>query len=599
MARVRCAAALLAALVFCGAAGARATGTAPTGLHGFVLRADEPVAHTFSRTPSFGWNPVRGARSYEFELSTSSRFTPNGTVWSADGLKTPAVAVPISLPWITGQPYSLYAHVRAVTNRGAGPWSASFGFNMRWTAVPTPLGPSYPGLLRWTRVPGASGYSVWLVDARKRFSTHVNMADEREYYTFHQDPSWSGVVHWRVRAERLLYGETANGIPTVSYGPWSPVYTSYNPPVSGGPLTPSMTRTDVVSDASHTRDHEVMPAFLFSGNAALNGTPYELYRVVVATDEDCLNVVFRGAIVGSPAYVPRETGPLALPQDLTGLDLARSSYLDFGTEPDSKTADGDTVRSNEMSGGPAQPAKIDLWDSDSVGGRYYWSVVPVGVFREAAHQTTLTADALAGDTTITVASTTGIGAGNTLVVGSPGGETVTVLSIAGNVITLTAPLQGNHAEGELVTRPGDGISYEEADLTQEACAAGHVLSFGKASEPAVTGQSAPFASGLSPDGKLVAAASWKPKFYGAPLVAWQPSLSTDKYQVEWSHTKYPWRVAGTQETYSTSLSLPLKPGTWFYRVRGLDSLMVGSRPELSWSNPVRLLVTKPRFRVVH
>jgi hypothetical protein len=285
MARVRCAAALLAALAFCGPAAAR-SGAAPTRLHGFILRVDEPVVHTFSRTPSFGWNPVAGARSYEFELSTSSRFTPNAIIWSADGLKTPAVSVPLSLPWISGQPYSLYAHVRAVTRRGSGPWSQPFGFNMRWTAVPAPLGPSYPGLLRWTQVPGADGYSVWLVDARKVFSTRVNMADEREYYTFHQDPSWTGTVHWRVRAERFLYGDTANGMPRVTYGPWSPVYTSTNPPMTGGPLTPLLTRSNVVSDATQTRDHERMPAFLFGGNTGLNGTPYELYRVVVSTDQD-------------------------------------------------------------------------------------------------------------------------------------------------------------------------------------------------------------------------------------------------------------------------------------------------------------------------
>src|SRR5262249_43129619 len=165
---------------------------------------------------------------------------------------------------------------------------------------------------------------------------------------------------------------------------WSPVYTSTNPPMAGGPLTPLLTRSNVVSDATQTRDHERMPAFLFGGNAGLDGTPYELYRVVVSTDQDCLNVVFRGAIVGSPAYVPRETGPLAMPTSTAGVATARASYLGFGSEPTSKTADGMDVRTDEMSGGPDQPAKIDLWDSDAVGGRYYWSVVPVVAAQVAA-----------------------------------------------------------------------------------------------------------------------------------------------------------------------------------------------------------------------
>ena len=92
-------------------------------MHGFLLRVDEPVVHTFSRTPSFAWNPVPGARSYEIELATSQTFSDNSIVWSTAGLKTPAVAVPISLPWISGQPYSLYAHVRALTAHGPGSWS--------------------------------------------------------------------------------------------------------------------------------------------------------------------------------------------------------------------------------------------------------------------------------------------------------------------------------------------------------------------------------------------------------------------------------------------------------------------------------------------
>jgi hypothetical protein len=45
--------------------------------------------------------------------------------------------------------------------------------------------------------------------------------------------------------------------------------------------------------------------------------------------------------------------------------------------------------------------------------------------------------------------------------------------------------------------------------------------------------------------------------------------------------------------------LQLTPGTWFYRVRGIDFLMTGTKPQMSWSDPVRVVVTKPRFRVIH
>ena len=56
---------------------------------------------------------------------------------------------------------------------------------------------------------------------RKVISTSTNVADQREFYTFHPDAKWTGSLQWRVRAVRVLYGARANGLPAVSYGPWS------------------------------------------------------------------------------------------------------------------------------------------------------------------------------------------------------------------------------------------------------------------------------------------------------------------------------------------------------------------------------------------
>ena len=88
---------------------------APTGLRAFLLRPSEAVTHEFSRTPSFSWLPVRGAMRYEFELSKTPSFSEAGTFWSDEKLKTPAVSVPVALPWLTGNPYAVYARVRAIT----------------------------------------------------------------------------------------------------------------------------------------------------------------------------------------------------------------------------------------------------------------------------------------------------------------------------------------------------------------------------------------------------------------------------------------------------------------------------------------------------
>jgi hypothetical protein len=521
----------------------------PQGLKAFLLRVNEPAGHTFSRTPAFAWQPVRGAVRYEFELSTSQRFSDNAILWSATDLRSPVASIPIALPWITGNPYSLYAHVRAITRKGATAWSTPYGFNMRWPSVPTPL-PSYPGLIRWTPVPGATQYNVWFVDVGKVFTTMTNAADEREYYSFHNDASWTGVVHWRVRPERYLYGTTTNGLPAISYGPWSPVYTSYNPPFAFGPLTAVAATSDTTSDALSTQPHRLMPGFAFNGDIGVGGTG-TLFRVYISTDSDCINTVFRGAIVGSPAYAPRPTGPLNLPQNNKELLAAQLGYLKDGTEGDhTYMSDGSSYPTTETtspssgggggSGGtsaaPSQTvtgAKVDLWDTSWPEGRYYWTVVPVSV-----------TDIVVGDS--------------------------------------------------------DELHYNDTELPQEACHAGRMLTFGKVSQPAVTAEQGAYASGLSPRGQLFAANNSSARFYGPPLVAWKPALGAFEYDLQWSHKAYPFTPVGklTTPTSSTSYVLPLGPGTWYYRVRGLNAFIPGNRPLMSWSEPTKIVVARPTFRVV-
>src|SRR6266550_6526809 len=161
-------ASLLAVAAFAATATTSSAGVpVPTGLHGFLLRADEPKTDAFRRTPSFAWNPVPGAKTYQFQLATSSTFRDNGILYSDSTLKSPVAAPTLTLPWITGSPHALYARVRGVLDDGTTTdWSDSFGFDMAPPAPPTPL-PGMPGLLRWSPVEGADGYEVWLVDAQK------------------------------------------------------------------------------------------------------------------------------------------------------------------------------------------------------------------------------------------------------------------------------------------------------------------------------------------------------------------------------------------------------------------------------------------------
>src|SRR6266498_4096672 len=228
------AAVCLSLLVLASAAGAATPvrGAAPGHLHGFLLRADEPVEDSFPRTPSFAWDPVAGAVRYQFQLATSSSFRENGLVYTATNLTTPVAAPTLTLPWITGNPHALFARVRAIKRSSSTPWSATFGFDMEPAAAPKPL-PSEPGLLRWTPVEGADMYQIWFVDINnptpKMEVVFTNVLDEREFYTFHRTASWTSSVRWRIRALRTDRTDDnmqsrQNGLPAVGYGPWSPVY---------------------------------------------------------------------------------------------------------------------------------------------------------------------------------------------------------------------------------------------------------------------------------------------------------------------------------------------------------------------------------------
>jgi len=323
---------------------------APTGLRAFLLRADEPVLDSFPRTPSFAWAPYDNARSYDFELATGRSFDESTIVWSTatrtKPLQVPAVAIPIALPWMTGDPYALYAHVRAHTATGVTRWSAPFGFNMRWKSLPQQMLPDIAGLVRWKPVEGATSYEVWFVDAGKVITTTTNVADEREYYTFHQGPTWTATVQWRVRAMRKLYGALPNGLPVVSVGPWTQTFVSQNPAFSTGPMSLLETASNTLSTDAAPNAHSLTPGFAFAGDTSTNGLSGRLFRVYVATDRQCVNIVFKGAVVGSPAYAPRTSGPLALPTTSTAITAAETSYLVDGSESGTFTADYREVTSN-------------------------------------------------------------------------------------------------------------------------------------------------------------------------------------------------------------------------------------------------------------
>jgi hypothetical protein len=653
MAPARLLLALLAALLLATSANAApaAPAAGPKGLHAFLFRADEPLRREFSRTPAFAWSPVRRAVRYELELATSSAFQENGLVYVDRELKSPVASVMLTLPWITGSPYSLYARVRAVLPSGTTSWSAPFGFNMRQADVPRPQA-TYPGLLRWTPVEGADAYDVWLIDVPKMVRVLGNVMDQREFYTFHQAQPWVSKIRWRirtVRADVAMSGKSRiNDLPASSFGPWSPVYESVNPPFAVGPLNGLATVSDVVAKGLSTdAAHRLMPAFVYSGDQAFGSASAELYRVYVFTDRDCVNRVFTGAVVGGPAYAPRPYGPLTLPKDTGSVSAARRTYLSDGDQGTTYTADFEALTPTESlpaaapttslpAATPASPAApatpapaapstpttpapatgaitvtgdhgapVDLWDTNWPEGGYYWTVVPVEAVNPAALQTTVgEGGAALGASQLPVADSAGFATGDVITVGNPSNrETVTVTGVAGNTLSLATALKQAHGTGEPVARTSGNLIYRDLELPQEVCASGRVMRFGKSSEPTLVTGGAPFASGLSPKGRLVSAAGSTSSFYGAPLVAWTPALGADAYHVQWSKKRDPFTpelssggTAGSL-TLTTSAVLPLAPGAWWYRVRGISWRLPANAQYMSWSEPTRIVAAKPTFSV--
>ena len=538
---------------------------APQALKPFLLRASEPVARDFPRTPSFSWKPVRGATRYEFQLSKTPIFQEGTIFWASSSLKGPAVAIPLTLPWMTGAPYAAYARVRAVTQRGTTSWSSSYGFNVRWQDLPKQTA-SYPGLLRFTPVEGATSYQVWFTDINRVVESRVNAVDEREFYAFHQGAAFTGEINWRVRAVRRV-GKLQGFITPVNFGPWSDRFSSANPAMDDGVVRPVAAVTALAtSTPTRAKAHEMTPAFVFAGSRDDAGNKHGLYRVYVFSDQQCVNTVLRGAIVGGPAYAARNKGTLKLPTDAKGIDAASASYLEVGPEGDTFTAEGLLATPASEQGASAEAGattpspsgsttgksaaaapsgngvqqasnstwpQIELLESGWPYGRYYWTVVPVKVVAKVS------------------------------------------------------------ADGKSST-----YSYFDAEQPQDACAAGRVLAFGKASSPVVAGQGTAYASGLSPSGRLTAAAGSKP-FYGSPLVAWLPVAGADTYEVEWSKTRYPWRAAKRIPIDGgTATMLPLKPGQWWYRIRGINSALPDGHQAMTWSQPLQVTMAKPKFRLV-
>jgi hypothetical protein len=567
---------IVAVLAIALVAAPAATAAKPSNLHGFLLKSNESVSpHFFARTPSFAWSRVAGAARYELQLSSSKNFSDNAIVWESSKLSVPLATVPVTLPWVTGHNgYSWFARVRAFVGSKPTSWSPKYGFDLRSPGAPQSLSSganTRPGMIRWTPVEGATAYQVSFLfnseeGERKIIKTATTAADLREYYTFHNDPlvfdndqGAPGAVYWRVRAVREVTGRADNDFPVVSKGPWSSENETIEPGLTTGAvdLQGAVSRSGsstIVTGATGGPDpHELMPGFWWNGDdnraacpptAQPSGVDCPLFHVYVYSDDDCVNLVHASDLVGSPAYVPRLTGVLDLPSTPDKLSDAAGLFLD---DKDVGESEGKVF---DAGGDEVYAAGTDpLLPSDP-------NPVPEG--KEPDRRTSL------WDTDH---------------------------SSSRYWWTVVAAIPHVDAENDLV-------EYHDVAFSEDRCQAGERMAFAKSGAVVVERVSGvPYASGLTSSGSVKPAKSAKPSFFGRVVVAWKPAPGVKKYEIQWSKKKNPWNRAGKKTTAGTAAELNLKSGTWYYRVRGIDTAIPGRQQGMTWSDPqyVRIL---PRTFVV-
>ena len=211
---------------------------APTKLHGFLLRAtSRPSTPSRARRRSRG-SPSQGAKRYEFQIATSTDVRDARRCWRARRPASPSLSLGISLPVdhrhavLALRPRPRPRARRHAPARGARRSASTCAGRRLPAQLDAPA-----GLVRWTTVDGATGVPG-LVPRRGH---GLPDADERRRRArvLLLPPGSRVDEHGALahpRRARALRRHAEQRSPAVSYGPWSPTYTSANPPFAAGPL---------------------------------------------------------------------------------------------------------------------------------------------------------------------------------------------------------------------------------------------------------------------------------------------------------------------------------------------------------------------------
>ena len=460
-------------------------------------------------------------------------------------MASPAASVPLALPWISGEPASLFWRVRALGPEGVLAVERARRVQHALDATqPKPL-KSGPGYIRWSTVDGATGYQVWFLNANdsslgKVISTITNVADEREYYVSDTVPSTGRLLARPRRAQactaarrtacrpsRTARGATSSSRRTrrprasirrrrgrVDEGHRNPLDDKY------ARLRPLTAVSDVVSTAGHPKPHCAHAGD--HGGRQPDDAREPLPRLHVHRPRLRQQGVHR-----LPGHEPGLRAALDRRRRARGRHAAdgrrharqrRPSAAQLRADAAGRCDGGCTI-------GAAPPRlrrrrrRTQARPRSTSGTRAAatsWS--PSRSSRSCHHGSR---DGPTGPTIRPVPT------GTTGATGASGTTGATTAAAAGT-------------EARPTPSAASAIAYQDLELPQDICSKGRFITFGKASRtPQLTSGGTPTAVGLSPNGRLLSAVHSKPAFYGSPLVTWEPASGAIGYQVAVEQERVP------------------------------------------------------------
>ena len=296
----------------------------------------------------------------------------------------PGHVVNLVLPWFTGKPYALYAHVRGGDRRAARRAGASRSASTcagRSTPVPHACEARARALGDPSRAPPPTT-SGTRTSARS-ISTHTNVADQRELYTL---PPRGQLVAARALARPP--GAAGRRSPPERPArslvrPVEPDVRDDEPGVGGRQAAdyaqPSPTS---VSTGSKAAAHQLMPAMTFAGDSGSTGTSIGSS----ASTPSPTAIASTSSSAARSWAVPRShrasPGHSKLPANQEELDLALASASCRARRPRPRRRTWPTARRSSRArrseGARIASASTSRTSTPSTT-RYFWTVVPVGI----------------------------------------------------------------------------------------------------------------------------------------------------------------------------------------------------------------------------